>query len=206
MPLRGSVPSSPHSPGLTASGSRARLPGEPPASGSVLSLPSRDCVSDLKLPEGGTNCRGTASLGGRGPQVTGNPDETQMRAPASAVVSGSPAVGQEAAARDSNVPVHTRASRPCPPRGPRRRVFSFLRIHGRRPGAAARPSGRGLTKRHRTKIGSPWTDWTWRSVQAELGPKRWSRAGVRGAGPRESRASIAGPAAGRTPAGPGRAR
>lgn len=136
VPLRGSVPSSPHSPGLTASGSRARLPGEPPASGSVLSLPSRDCVSDLKLPEGGTNCRGTASLGGRGPQVTGNPDETQMRAPASAVVSGSPAVGQEAAARDSNVPVHTRASRPRPPRGPRRRVFSFLRIHGRCPGVA----------------------------------------------------------------------
>lgn len=66
----------------------------------------------LMVPAGGV----TASLGGRGLRVTSNTDDdTGASPPASIVVSGSPAVGKEAAARASKVPVHTRASRPCPP-------------------------------------------------------------------------------------------
>lgn len=138
----------------------------------------------LKPPAGGITCQGTARLGGRGLRVTRNTDkDTVVSPPASVVViviSGSPAVGQEAATRGSKVRVHARASRPWPPGGPRRRVVSLLRVRGQCPGAAARPSGRRLTKRHGTQVGSPWADWTWRSVQAELGPKQWSRAGARG--------------------------
>lgn len=115
MPLRGPAPSSPHSPDLTASGSRARLPGEPPASGSVLSLPSGDRESDLKLPAGGTTCQGEG-----GPRVTGNPDKDTGgwdHLPGHSQPVGQGAAGHQKPRRDTDVRASLRRRQWEPSRG-----------------------------------------------------------------------------------------